>query len=341
MGHGLFKKFALGCLCLPVGLFYIPLRVFKNKLFMQQIVIKRFLFFISCAGCFLSATAQTDADAIMMSKKLFCVGFRYEKGSWDHYWEGTYKRDNANLGTVTTQMLGVMGNYGVSKKLNLLFNLPYVQTKASAGQMDGMQGVQDLSLWVKWHPVQQKLGNGKLSLFALGGYSLPASNYVADFLPMAIGGRSKTASVRGMADYQWRHWTATGSATYHLRSNITIDRQAYYTTEMHYTNEVKMPDAAQYQLRAGYRSNTLIAEAIVNHLETLGGFDITKNNMPFPSNNMDMTTAGVYAKYAFKHPKNLEVLGGANYVLAGRNAGQSTSWYGGVFYIFDFNKNKH
>lgn len=294
-----------------------------------------------CMLLFSTLKAQTDADAIMMSKKLFCVGFQYERSSWHHYWEGTFKRGNANLGTVTTQMLGVMGSYGVSKKLNLLFSLPYVQTKASAGQMHGMEGIQDLSLWLKWRPIQQKIGNGKLSLFALGGYSLPASNYVADFLPMAIGMHSKTASLRGLADYEWRHWTVTGSAAYHRRSNITIDRDAYYTTEMHYTNEVKMPNAAQYQLRAGYRSNTLVAEAIVNRWETLGGFDITKNNMPFPSNNMDMTTAGVYAKYSFKHPKNLEVFGGFNYTLAGRNVGQSTSWYGGIFYIFDFNKNKH
>src|SRR6476661_785461 len=101
-----------------------------------------------CGFIFLSmaAKAQTDADAIMMGKNLFCVGASYEHSAWDHYWEGTNKRDNANLGTVTTQMLGLMGNYGVSKNLNLLVSLPYVKTQASAGQLHGMQGVQDLSI---------------------------------------------------------------------------------------------------------------------------------------------------------------------------------------------------
>ena len=26
----------------------------------------------------------------------------YSYGSWDHYWEGTFKRNNQNLGTVST-----------------------------------------------------------------------------------------------------------------------------------------------------------------------------------------------------------------------------------------------
>src|SRR3954468_3996214 len=111
----------------------------------KQLSVIKLAVLCGCMLLFSRAMAQTDADAIMMSKGLFCAGFQYERSTWDHYWEGTYKRDNANLGTVTTQMLGVMGNYGVSKKLNLLVNVPYVQTKASAGQMHGMQGIQDLS----------------------------------------------------------------------------------------------------------------------------------------------------------------------------------------------------
>ena len=75
--------------------------------------------------------AQTDIDAIMMEKKALCVGPMYSYSSWKNYWEGTLKRDNENLGTVSTQMIGVMGTYGVSKKLNVLFGAPYVITKAS------------------------------------------------------------------------------------------------------------------------------------------------------------------------------------------------------------------
>ena len=35
----------------------------------------------------------------------------------------------------------------------------------------------------------------------------------------------------------------------------------------------------------------------------------------------------------------LSIIGGGNYTVAGRNMGQSTTIYGGLFYVLDFNKN--
>lgn len=279
--------------------------------------------------------AQTDIDAIMMEKNAFCVGPLYSYGSWTNYWEGTLKRDNLNLGKVTTQMFGLMGNYGLTRKINLLFSAPYVKTKASAGTLHSMKGMQDLSLFVKWRPYQKKLGNGRLSLFGIAGISFPLSNYVADFLPLSIGLRSKTASARVMADYQQGNLFVTGSATYVIRDNIEIDRTSYYTTEMHYTNEVEMPDASNFNFRAGFRNHRLIAEAVVNNWTTLGGFDITRNNMPFPSNKMNATTVGINIKYVIPSIPQLSIVTGGNTTVAGRNMGQSTTVYGSFFYVLD------
>jgi hypothetical protein len=283
-------------------------------------------------------SAQTDMDAIMMSKNNFCTGVMYSSSQWNNYWEGTLKRNNENLGTVSTRMFGVMGNYGVSDKLNLLFGIPYVQTKASAGTLHGMKGLQDLSLWVKWMPVETKLGKGTFSAYGIGGISFPVDNYVADFLPLSIGLHSTNFSLRGMIDYQVGSFFATASATYVARTNIKIDRSYYYTTEMHATNEVSMPDASNYQFRIGYRTERMIAEAIVNNWTTLGGFDITRNNMPFPSNRMNATTAGVNLKYNLKAVDGLSLIGGGTTTLAGRNMGQASSFNAGVFYIIDFSR---
>ncbi|MCW3088623.1 MAG: hypothetical protein JWQ78_2009 [Sediminibacterium sp.] len=280
-------------------------------------------------------SAQTDMDAIMMGKNNFCTGLMYGSSQWSHYWEGTLKRDNENLGTVSAKMVGIMGNYGVSDKLNILFGLPYIQTKASAGTLHGVKGVQDLSLWVKWNPIERKWGKGLFSAYAIGGFSFPVSNYTADFLPVSIGLRSKNLSLRGMLDYQRGNLFATLSGTYVVRDNITIDRSAYYTTEMHLTSEVWMPNASNMQLRAGYRSGRMILEAIFNRWVTLGGFDITRNNMPFPSNRMNANTAGINLKYNVRAVDGLSLIGGGSATLSGRNAGQATSINGGIFYIFD------
>jgi hypothetical protein len=284
------------------------------------------------------ALAQTDIDGIMMEKNAFCVGPMFGYSSWTNYWEGTLKRENLNLGKVSTTMYSIMGNYGITNKLNIMFGLPYVKTKASAGQLKGLKGIQDLSFWIKWKAYSKKIGQGRLSLFAIGGYSLPASDYTADFLPMSIGLESKTLSIRGMADYQFGKWFATLSATYVRRSNIEIDRTAYYTTEMHYSNEVKMPDAAAFNFRAGYRDKGAYAEAVIDNWTTLGGFDITRNNMPFPSNEMNATRIGFNFKYPMPFKPNLSVTGNFFTTIAGRNMGQANSINAGIFYVLDFSK---
>jgi hypothetical protein len=280
--------------------------------------------------------AQTDEDAIMMAKNNFCVGATYSHSSWDHYWEGTFKRNNRNLGTVSTQMIGLMGTYGLSKKLNILVNAPYVMTHATAGTLHGMHGVQDLSLWIKWLAVEQNIGNGVLSLYALGGGSLPLTNYIADYLPLSIGLHSKTLSGRIMADYQSGNFFVTASGTYTYRDNIKIDRTSYYTTEIHYTNEVDMPNMTSFNFRIGYRSERWIIEAVLANMTTLGGFDIRKNDMPFPSNKMNATMGGAHFKYNFKAVTGLSLTGGGNYTLAGRNVGQATAFDIGVFYVLNF-----
>lgn len=286
-----------------------------------------------------SAKAQTDIDGLLMQKNFFCVGPTAGYNSFKNYWEGTLKRDNANMGHVSTTNFTLMGNFGITSKLNVLFGLPYVKTKASAGNMAGQKGLQDLSLLVKWVAYEKHIGKADFKTILMGGYATPVSNYSADLLPLSIGLHSKNATFRLMADYQRNHLFATASYAYIARSNVTIDRYTYYTTEMHYTNEVKMPDASQFNFRAGYRSETWIAEAVFNQWTTLGGFDMPKNGSPFVSNKMNATSIGLNLKY--ETPVNgLSITANGSTTVAGRNIGQSTGFNAGVFYIIDFSKKK-
>jgi hypothetical protein len=297
-------------------------------------------FYLSClllAPLFM--TSQTEIDGIMMSKNNFCFGAVYQYSSWDEYWEGTFKRENLNLGTVSTKSIAIMGNYGVSDKLNIIFSLPYVETKASAGTMGGQKGLQDLSLTIKYMPIEKTIGKATYSLYALGSFSTPISNYSADYLPLSIGLQSKTAALRLMGDFQLGNFFSTLSGAYVKRANITIDRNAYLTDEIHYTNKVDMPDAISVNFRAGYRSSRLIAEFVIDNWVTQsGGFDITKNNMPFPSNTMNALKYGVNSKYTFKKIPALSLVGGFNYVVQGRNVGKSDTFYGGLFYVINIKK---
>ncbi|MBK9014194.1 MAG: hypothetical protein IPM82_08910 [Saprospiraceae bacterium] len=77
-------------------------------------------------------------------------------------------------------------------------------------------------------------------------------------------------------------------------------------------------------------------EANYDGMNTLGGFDIRRQDMPFPSNNMDATRASLSFQYYIPFVKEsiLSVLVSGSQVLTGRNMGQSTAFSGGLTYQF-------
>ena len=101
-----------------------------------------------------------------------------------------------------------------------------------------------------------------------------------------------------------------------------------------------MPDASSINIRAGYRTGRLIAEVVWNKWTTLGGFDITRNNMPFVSNRMNASMLGINLKYNLKGVEGLSLIANANATLSGRNMGQASNIGGGAFYILDFSPRK-
>jgi hypothetical protein len=282
------------------------------------------------------AKAQTDADALMIPKNFYCAGVVYGHNSWDQYWEGTFKRTNGNIGTLSSNSYAVVGNYGLTNKIDLLFSVPYITTNASAGTLKGQSGVQDLTAGIKWLAIQNEIGKGIFSVHAILEGSIPLSNYEPNFLPVSIGVHSKSVSLRGLANYQTGRFFVAAAGQYVRRADITLDQNSYYTDHLIYSNQVNMPDVANALFSAGYRSLKLNVEAILTQYNTLGGFDIRKNDMPFPSNRMNWTTAGGLAKYSLQ--SGLEFTVGGNYVLRGRNVGQNTNFFGAVYYIIDFSK---
>ena len=228
--------------------------------------------------------AQTDMDGLMMAKRNLCGGIVVGQSQWNHYWEGTLYRDNENIGTFTSQMAMAMANYGISNKFNIIASAPYLKNQTSAGTLRGQQGLQDLSMTAKWEFFGKGYKHAYVSFLALGTVSAPLTNYVADYLPLAIGLHSKTASGKLMIDIQRNRWFATASTQYTQRGNVNIDREAYYTTEMIYSNIVQMPTVLGYNLRWGYRKDAdLIVESVFDYMNTIGGYDIRKNDMPFLS----------------------------------------------------------
>lgn len=280
------------------------------------------------------ATAQTLTDGIFMPKKFLCGGFSYGKDKFNEYWEGTKLRSNANMGNMSMQAVAIMANYGITDKLNVIAMAPYVKTKADAGVMAPMSGVQDLTLALKYNALKIK----DFDFIAIAGTSLPLTNYVAAY-PLAIGTQSKTVFGRGMVHFlNEKGWTFNAQATYILRSNIEIDATNYYTDRNVYSNEVRMDDVFQAGLRAGYYSFRWAAEATFDQSKVLGGFDIRRNDMMFPANKQEMTRIGFMGSYRIKPLKDLQIVANVAYTLSGRNVGKALSTGVGAFMVLNFNK---
>jgi len=286
------------------------------------------------------ASAQMENDGIMIPKNYLCPGVMYGTSSWKNYWEGTFKRNNGNIGTLSTKMYSAMVTYGITNDLITTLNVPYVTTHASAGTLAGQKGFQDISINLKWRGLKIKQGKNTFSLIASLTGSIPMTNYEADFDPLALGSHSKNFTARGIVDYNYGAAFITASGAYMSRSNITIDRSSYYTTQLIYSNQVELPAMSDYNFRAGYRSKYFIAEAVADISTSIGGFDIRKNDMPFPSNRMNMTSIGGNLRYRLKSIYGLEFTAGDDYVVKGRNAGQSNMIHGGISYIFSLSKAK-
>jgi hypothetical protein len=286
-----------------------------------------------------SLRAQTVDDSLMMPRQQLCTGFVYTHDAWDRYWEGTLERGNGNIGTVSTQSVSWMGTYGVTDRLNVIAMVPFVWTKASAGTLSGMDGVQDLTMAVKWNALTTGLTRlGTLRAFVVASGGVPLSDYTPDFQPMSIGLASRRAAGRLTLNFQTNDgWFVEGTSAYTWRGKVRLDRPNYYTDgQLFFSDEVAMPDVIDYTFRAGYWRHGFYAPVSFSQQITLGGGDIRRQDMPFVSNRMNSSRVDALAMYFLSKPKNLVVKLGATYTVSGRNIGQSTTLVAGLFYTFKF-----
>jgi hypothetical protein len=279
------------------------------------------------------AAAQTIDGGSMMPRRTLSTGVLYSQESWDHYWEGTLKRTNGNIGTLTTKSVTVMGGYSITDRLALMATLPYVWTHASQGVLHDMSGYQDLALAAKFRLLSTGPGaHGTLTADVGGVAAIPTSDYTPDFYPLSIGTAGRRTSGHLTLNFQSNSaWFANASASYMWCSNVRLNRSSYYTNgQLYLTNEVVMPNVVDYTLRAGLdRGHWRVPISLVQQ-RTLGGGDIRRQDMPFVSNRMDFVRLDGGVMYAL--PGNVSISLGAAHILTGRNVGQSTGLTSGLVY---------
>jgi hypothetical protein len=296
-----------------------------------------FLLLVFSAMLSSSLHAQTIDDGIMMARHVLFTGDVYSHDSWEHYWEGSLKRVNGNIGTVTTQSNVWSANYGLTDRLNILAAVPYVWTRASQGVLRGMNGLQDVTLAGKYSVLERpstRLG----SLRAIGVLSvgLPLTDYSPDLQPLSIGLASRRLSGRLTLNARSdRGWFLNGSAAYTWRGNVTLDRPFYFTEgQLFLTSEVSMPNQLDYVASAGYENRGMMADFAFSQQRTLGGGDIRRQDIPFVSNQMNFSKVGGMVMYPVPKLQSLVFQFSYAYTMDGRNVGQAATITTGLLYRY-------
>jgi len=283
------------------------------------------------------ARAQMPTDGLMMPKGQLCILGQYANSSWENYWEGENKRSNLNIGTFTTQSALVMGNYGITKNLNVMLGAPYIWT-GSDSYITGQKGIQDLMVFLKYQALELSAVGGTFKVQATGGLTTPLSNYTPDLMPFSIGLHSQTASLRAILNYTADMGLyATAQAGHTWRSTTTIDHNAYiFDNKLIYSDVMPVPNVFDYSVRLGFIKTRFQAELWYDSFTGLSGDDIRYNEMPQASNKMAASQAGVYGKFFVT--KRLAFLATLSQVLGGRNVGESLTWSVGTTYFLNINE---
>jgi hypothetical protein len=299
------------------------------------------LFLTSCQS---PAFAQTVDDAVMIPGKTLFSGYLYTRDSWDQYWEGTLKRTNGNLGTVTTQTSTIYADYGVTDKINVIATVPYVWTESSQGVLASQAGWQDITLAAKYKVLSQKVPYlGRINLFAVGFWGTPMTNYTPDFQPLSIGLDSRKAGARATLNFALKGgFYLTGSGAYTWQGDVTLDRPYYFTNNQLFLNSVvEMPGVVSYSISPGYLNKNRMLQFTYSKLITQGGNDvgdIRRQDFPFVANRFIAARIGGVGMYPVPFVPGLVFRFEYSHVIDGRNVGQSNTFTTGLLQTVSFKK---
>jgi hypothetical protein len=217
--------------------------------------------------------------------------------------------------------------YGISEKLDVSFNLPYIIAKGNASQQvltnlnfkNERRGFQDFSLHLKYNPYSKEIGKGKLNMMLALGLQTPAGKYKVDEglqSILALGNRSTNINAFAIANYKMNNgFFSTAQVGYSKRSN-------------------GVSDAILGEVKVGFAASKFYVDAYLAGQNTLSGTDILQDgfNGVFPSTRVSYSRIGgsIYVPVY----KGFGISGGANTYLKGRNVGKSTGFYGALVYSF-------
>lgn len=229
--------------------------------------------------------------------------------TYDHFWRGTRKVQNpAGLGEVDTDSLSLWLRWGLSDRLSVVANLPYVDVTTDGTEGFEDSGLGDLEALLLLRALERSSGAWHHRLVAGAGVRTPASDYEGD-APVSLGDDSTDALLRLV--YQLER------GGFYLSQQLGFDARGD-----------DVPDAFPLYTETGYTWGRLTGSGFLSVLFADDGTDIGNPGFTFPSNQEEYTRIGgkLFARLTERLGASLAVFT----TLDGRNTGETTGVSAGV-----------
>jgi hypothetical protein len=255
--------------------------------------------------------AAADLNGFMRAKGHGTVALSYTRQSYDEFWAGTTKVSDPMVGEVTTDSTTLWLDYGVTDRVTVIANLPYIDTRSDGAAGFGQGALQDLTILGKYRFAS--VGKAVRSDFigALGLRTI-ASNYEIQNSVVDIGD--------GTADWLARFIYQLKVGRFYVSQQIGFDRRGG-----------EAPNGVPSHTEIGATWGRVTANVFYSRLHARSGTDIG-SGAPFPSNKEEYARTG--ARVFGRIGEHLG-LGGAFFTtLDGRNSGDASGVSVGINYDF-------
>lgn len=283
---------------------------------------------VTTLGYVNTAYSQSPISGFMQGKGKGNVSLSYSSEKYDQVYLVPEEVDGVPVfNEVQISSTSLYATYGITDQLDVVFSLPYISSKGDASQEvlnnlnfeNKRSGVQDVSVFVKYNPFYYDFGSSSLRLIGALGMKTPLGGYDENEglqSIIAIGNRSTTISAIGLAMFKMNSGVfASGQFGGNLASN-------------------DVPNSYTSELKLGYAAAKFYGDAYLANQTSTSGVDILAEGFQgfFPATKVNYTKIGLNL-YAPVY-QDFGLATGFSTLVAGRNIGKATGFYGALVYKF-------
>jgi hypothetical protein len=283
---------------------------------------------ILLSSTFQTVNAQSPVNGFMQKKGNGSIVLSHNFESYNTVFLVPEKIEGVPVfNKITLNSTSIYGTYGLTDKLNVVLNVPYIEAKGAASDevlqnlnyRNTQSGFQDVSLYVKYKALTVNGNKTNFNLIGAVGVKTPLGNYTVDEglqSIVSIGNRatSLNALVIGLLKTNSGFFTS-GQVGYCLKNN-------------------QVPNAVMSEFKAGLIQPHFYFDAFIANQTSLSGTDILAEGFQgfFPSTKVNYTRIGLNVFVPIY--KQFGLCAGSSTYIGGRNLGQSTSYYGAISVSF-------